>query len=101
MWNYVGIVRTTKRLLRAKKRIQLLVDEVQEYYWKYHVTPEIIELRNVVLVASLIVDGAIARKESVGAHYTLDFPEENAAKRDTLNQKIYGIHYSEEFFTEL
>ncbi|MFV2014168.1 MAG: L-aspartate oxidase, partial [Candidatus Heimdallarchaeota archaeon] len=95
MWNFVGIVRTTKRLLRAKDRIQLLKDEVLEYYWKFHVTPDILELRNVVQVADLIVESALARKESRGAHYTSDYPNKLESKRDVLIQRRFGIYYSE------
>ncbi|MHA2098387.1 MAG: L-aspartate oxidase [Candidatus Kariarchaeaceae archaeon] len=96
MWNFVGIVRTTKRLLRAKHRIQLLKDEVLEYYWKFHVTPDILELRNVVQLAELVVESALARKESRGAHYTSDYPDKLESKRDVLIQRRFGVFYSEE-----
>ena len=96
MWNFVGIVRTTKRLLRAKHRIQLLKDEVLEYYWDSDVTSNILELRNVVQVAELIIESALARKESRGAHYTSDYPNKLDSKRDVLIQRRFGIFYSEE-----
>ncbi|MDB5798222.1 MAG: nadB [Paucimonas sp.] len=74
MWNYVGIVRTTRRLQRARNRIQMLQAEIDEYYRRFRITRDLVELRNLVQVASLIVDCALVRHESRGLHYTLDFP---------------------------
>ena len=84
MWNYVGIVRTTKRLERAKHRIDLLRREVDDYYGHFRVTPDLIELRNLVEVADLIVRCALARQESRGLHYTLDYPDMAAEAVDTV-----------------
>jgi L-aspartate oxidase len=84
MWNYVGIVRTTKRLERARHRIDMLRQEVKEYYAHFRVTPDLIELRNLVEVADLIIRCALARHESRGLHYILDYPEMLAEPRDTV-----------------
>ena len=84
MWNYVGIVRTTKRLERAKHRIDLLRQEVTDYYRHFTVTPDLIELRNLVEVADLIIKSALSRHESRGLHYTLDYPETAAEAVDTV-----------------
>ncbi|HRX55183.1 MAG TPA: FAD-binding protein, partial [Verrucomicrobiales bacterium] len=75
MWDYVSIVRTGKRLIRAATRLRNLQREVQEFYWNFKITTELLELRNLVEVATLIVESANRRKESRGLHYTLDYPE--------------------------
>src|SRR5438128_1204131 len=84
MWNFVGIVRTTKRLERAKHRIDLLRQEVNEYYKLFRVTPDLIELRNLVEVADLIIRSALSRHESRGLHYTLDYPALLPEAKDTV-----------------
>ncbi|MEO6360657.1 MAG: L-aspartate oxidase, partial [Sphingomicrobium sp.] len=84
MWNFVGIVRTTKRLERAKRRIDMLRQEVTDYYRNFRVTPDLIELRNLVEVSDLIVRSALARRESRGLHYTLDHPETLEQAIDTV-----------------
>ncbi|MEJ5977347.1 L-aspartate oxidase [Novosphingobium sp. PS1R-30] len=84
MWNYVGIVRTTKRLERAQHRIQMLTGEVEDYYGHFRVTTDLIELRNLLQSAELIVQSALRRKESRGLHYTLDYPKTLATPRDTV-----------------
>ena len=84
MWNYVGIVRTTKRLERAQHRIAMLTEEVNDYYGHFRVTPDLIELRNLLQSAELIVRCALHRKESRGLHYTLDYPETLPDAVDTV-----------------
>jgi L-aspartate oxidase len=75
MWNYVGIVRTHRRLKRARRRIALVREEIETYYWDFKVTGDLIELRNLADVADMVVLCALKRRESRGLHYTLDFPE--------------------------
>jgi L-aspartate oxidase len=84
MWNYVGIVRTTKRLERAQNRIRMLSEEVADYYGHFRVTPDLIELRNLLQAADLIVRCALHRKESRGLHYTLDYPDTMPEAADTV-----------------
>jgi L-aspartate oxidase len=84
MWDYVGIVRTTKRLERARTRIRNLSREINDYYWNFKVDTQLIELRNMIQISELVVDCALQRRESRGLHYTLDYPTEMPDPHDTV-----------------
>lgn len=88
MWDYVGIVRTKKRLERARTRIQTLDREINEYYWNFKVDESLLELRNMILVASLVIDCALQRKESRGLHYITDYPDKAEELSDSTVRHI-------------
>ena len=91
MWDYVGSVRTNKRLERAKRRVKNIREEIDKYYWDFHITKELVELRNITTVAELIIDSAMSRKESRGLHYNADYPDRDPSLDgvDTIITKPY------------
>jgi L-aspartate oxidase len=90
MWDYVGVVRSNKRLERAMRRITNIQEEIRDYYWDFKVTSDLIELRNIATVSELIITCAMRRKESRGLHYTIEYPHKDDANwlKDTVLQRI-------------
>ncbi|MEM1034904.1 MAG: L-aspartate oxidase, partial [Myxococcota bacterium] len=94
MWNYVGIVRSDRRLRRAARRIAMLQDEIQAYYWETVIGGDLLELRNIATVAELIVGCAAARKESRGLHHTTDYPDvDPELVADTIVKRGVPAHH--------
>ncbi len=91
MWNYVGIVRSDKRLERAARRIEIIQREIRDYYWNFKVVPDLIELRNIAMVAELIIKCALHRKESRGLHYNILYPQRDDQRwlKDTVIRRSY------------
>jgi len=88
LWNYVGIVRSNKRLTRAGNRIAMLNREINQYYWDFLITGDLVELRNMALVARLIIDSAMRRKETRGIHYSLDYPGKLPSAQNTVLKQL-------------
>jgi L-aspartate oxidase len=95
MWNYVGIVRSDRRLMRAQRRIETIKEEIRDFYWNATITRDLVELRNICTVAELIVACALRRKESRGLHYTIDYPQlaQNDPPADTVLRRQDLVGY--------